>query len=63
MIVDVSGIELTPGNHGRDCAGNGEANAECCCDECNYLLCCLTLQWKENCNLCEDAECPRRASN
>ena len=47
MIIDITGIELTPGNGGKDCLGNGEhvdekGNLiECCCDECDYLICCL----------------------
>ena len=37
MIIDVTGTELTPGNFGRDCLGNGEhEGVECCCDECDY---------------------------
>lgn len=47
MIIDVTGIELTPGNNGRNCLGNGQHSdkngntIECCCDECDYMLCCL----------------------
>jgi len=47
MIIDVTGVELTPGNGGRDCKGNGlhyDENGgliECCCDECDYAVCCL----------------------
>ena len=47
MIIDVTGIELIPGNLGADCPGNGEhinengELIECCCDECDYLLDCL----------------------
>ena len=38
-IVDITGIELTPGKPDV-CLGNGEHNFECCCDECDhYLLC------------------------
>ncbi len=37
MIIDITGIELIPGNHGKDCPGNGENGNECCCDE-NYTL-------------------------
>lgn len=36
MIIDITGLELTPGNHGRDCAGN--APDIICCDECDYYL-------------------------
>ena len=44
MIIDITGIELTPGYGGEYCKGNGEhfdeqgEPIECCCDECNYLL-------------------------
>ena len=47
LIIDVTGIELIPGNLGTDCPGNGEhinengELIECCCDECDYLLDCL----------------------
>ena len=46
MIIDVTGIELTPSNNGEHCLGNGEhvdekGNLiECCCDECDYFLYC-----------------------
>ena len=65
MIIDVTGIELTPGNLGKDCLGNGEhfdedgIPYELCCDECDYMLCCLTDDWKERCKSCDDTECPR----
>lgn len=42
--IDVTGIIPTSGK--QDCAGNGEqvdkrGNViECCCDGCDYLLCC-----------------------
>lgn len=45
-VIDVTGVELIPGNM-SDCLGNGEhldkdGNLiECCCDECNYLILCL----------------------
>ncbi len=48
MIIDVTGIVLTPGNGGKDCLGDGEHTdekgnrIECCCDECDYLQDC----WK-----------------
>ena len=47
MIIDVTGITLTPGNNGDDCLGNGEHTdengfpIECCCDECDYYLECF----------------------
>ena len=47
MILDVTGIFLTPGDSGNACAGNGaHRNAdgtplECCCDECDYYLTCF----------------------
>lgn len=39
MIIDVTGIELIPGNNGEDCPGNGEHKDE----NGNYnLKCCIT---------------------
>ena len=32
-IIDITGIELSPGNPAA-CLGNGERGFECCCDEC-----------------------------
>ena len=78
MIIDITGIELTPGNGGKNCKGNGrhfDENGnryECCCDECDYMLCCINENWEiENldgiyelagnpdCKSCTDNECPR----
>ena len=40
-IIDVSGIELTPGKP-TECKGNGKHEGyECCCDECDYLEQCF----------------------
>lgn len=64
MIIDVTGIELTPGNKGADCLGNGEHvnkdgnRIECCCDECNYMMCCLDTHQSETCQTCTDPYCP-----
>ncbi len=64
MIIDITGVELTPGNNGEDCKGNGKYQdsygnlIECCCDECDYLLCC-TLD-KVKCSECTDIDCPRK---
>lgn len=60
MIIDsATGIELIPGNHGKDCPGNGENGNECCCDECNYLGCCLEYFKKQDCKNCVKWNCPR----
>ena len=40
-IIDITGIELTPGNP-TVCLGNGEQGLECCCDECDYFLLCFS---------------------
>ena len=40
-IIDITGIELTPGDP-TVCLGNGERGFECCCDECDYYLICFT---------------------
>ena len=39
-VIDVTGIELTPGEP-TVCLGNGEQGFECCCDECDYYLLCF----------------------
>lgn len=62
MIIDVTGVYLIPGNGGKDCPGNGAhidengKRIECCCDECDYMMCC-----HEGCigALCDDLLCPR----
>ena len=65
MIIDITGIELIPGNLGRDCAGNGEhidqegKLLECCCDECDYMKCCFEFYIEDRCRSCNDSECPR----
>lgn len=47
-IIDVTGIELTPGNFGKYCLGNGThfdekgKLLECCCDECGYMMECFS---------------------
>lgn len=59
MLEDITGTVLTPGNNGRNCKGNGtfydESGIliECCCDECDYALCCL----EDACMHCKD-QCP-----
>ena len=64
MIIDISGITLTPGNFGKNCQGNGKHRdikgslIECCCDECNYLLCCTSKN--VDCSECTDTDCPRK---
>lgn len=60
MIVDVTGTVLTPGNQGNDCLGNGEhTEMECCCDECDYMMCCLQIHDDDACLTSEDRNCPR----
>ena len=39
-IIDITGIELTPGKPAV-CFGNGERGFECCCDQCDYYLLCF----------------------
>jgi len=51
MIIDITGTLLTPGNFGKDCLGNGEHDdIECCCDECDYLICCTN--YNKLCDRC-----------
>ena len=62
MIIDVTGIELTPKS--GNCLGDGrhfDENGtliECCCDECDYLMCCTDTFLTTSCEECEDAYCP-----
>jgi len=64
MIIDITGIELIPGNRGRYCYGNGQhydgdGNVlECCCDECDYMMCCLDDHDMNECKSCVDKNCP-----
>ena len=66
MIIDITGVDLIPGLRGKDCLGNGtyideKGNLiECCCDECDYLLCCMS---DLDCNNCDDIKCPRSNKN
>lgn len=66
MIIDITGIVLTPGNMGKDCLGNGEHFdednnlIECCCDECNYMLCCLQPITYDKCKKCDEVDCPNK---
>ena len=65
MIKDITGIELTPGNCGKDCKGNGEHYdengelLECCCDECDYMMCCLFGDFSDEFEVCDDVYCSR----
>ena len=59
MIIDITGTVLTPGNGGKNCLGNGlHEEIECCCDACNYFLCCFGDSETEDCSDCRDADCP-----
>lgn len=60
MILDGTGMELIPGNGGKDCPGNG-TRGECCCDECDYLMCCFDETQPLVCEECDDERCPRSA--
>ncbi len=61
MILDVTGVVLTPGQGGAMCLGNGEHRDKkgewipCCCDECDYFLCCYE---GADCAHCDDPACP-----
>ena len=69
MIIDITGTVLTPGNGGRDCLGNGQHMdmlgnpVECCCDECDYMLCCLETHNSDACKTCGDFQCPNARNN
>lgn len=61
MLRDVTGYSLIPGNQGKDCPANGtNPEVECCCDECDYLLCCVDERFPDVCDDCKDADCPIR---
>ncbi len=63
-MFDVSGVEIIPGNRGENCPGNGKHYdeqgdlIECCCDECDYLMCCISATLT-TCTSCKDDKCPR----
>ncbi len=60
MIIDYTGAILIPGNGGKECPGNGQYPViECCCDECDYYLCCFDDADQVNCLDCTDKNCPR----
>ena len=60
MIIDITGTELIPGNKGKDSPGNGlHISIECCCDECDYMLCCIESHSPAECLRCKDLACPR----
>lgn len=64
MIIDITGTVLTPGNCGKDCLGNGlHPKFECCCDECNYFLCCLESHDPSECLRCKDPDCPHTSAH
>ena len=60
MIIDITGKILLPGKKGRDCPRNVENNQMvCCCDECDYMMCCLPEHDGAECLRCKDKDCPR----
>lgn len=69
MIIDITGLILFPGNNGNDCLGDGTHKNEngkpfpCCCDECDYQLCCLETHNPNECTYCHDNNCPRATKN
>ena len=59
MIIDYTGTVLIPGNMGMDCPGNGgHADVECCCGECDYMMCCLETHRADMRLICENRYCP-----
>jgi len=61
IFTDTTEIPLMPGNLGKDCLYNGEHDdVECCCDECDYLMCCMDGRYPKNCFSCNDEKCPRK---
>lgn len=63
MIIDITGTILIPGNQGRDCPGNGtHPDKECCCDECDYMVCCFAPHLSAPCEMCTDRNCTQSGS-
>lgn len=61
MLIDITGTVLIPENGGNDCPSNGtHGGIECCCDECDYFLCCLESHDPAECLRCTERFCPRR---
>ena len=59
MIIDITGTIITPGNCGDVCLGNGlHDDIECCCDECDYMICYLETHDPKDCLRCKDKRCP-----
>lgn len=64
MIQDITGLELIPGDCGTYCPGNGQHQdfegvmLECCCEECDYFMCCGESLPKLECKTCRDPYCP-----
>ena len=64
MIIDVTGTILLPGNNGLDCPGNGlHPGIECCCEECDYMMCCLEDHDPRKCLICCVEDCPRSSGS
>ena len=66
LIIDVTGTILTPGNEGRGCRGNGEHYSlfgnliDCCCDGCDYMMCCFDDYCYEGHDTCRADGCPHK---
>ena len=66
MLIDVTKTELFPGILGLNCPGNGMHydslgnEIECCCDECDYMMCCMETHSMEECKTCSNADCPQK---
>lgn len=59
MIIDANGIILIPGDCGKNCPGSWEfAGLDCCCNECDYMMCCMKTHNSEECITCNDKDCP-----
>ncbi len=65
MLRDRTGTLLVPGNGGRDCPGNGSGRdesgnrIECCCEACDWALCCEDSHEPAACLRCDERDCPR----
>ena len=60
-IIDITGTELTPGNGGKNCLGNGtHPGIEICCDGCDFFLRCYEIGCMNCCLNCTGVGCGDR---
>ena len=66
MLYHQGGVEIIPGNCGKDCPQGSKAYTNekgeriSFCLTCNYLKCCLNLFDMRLCRVCRETRCPRQ---